>query len=280
MLRKSVFTIGEYPKAYIGFTEGKLWNGWATPAFEKAEAIKVAEGFNETAEFPMQYDEVYDQFYILDTETKELEKWEGNDVPTPEGIKHLYGIGAYSWVWDEEEIKPIAKRIADFFLDYEYEIAEGFVAEQLKDVSKLRVAIEILRADEDAGNKMQKFRKELTIIEIGQLVAVNGILHEYVDFNERFKMHILSIVEIDEEGNLIATHNTWAFKTEELKNSEVHFTEKQWCGIVKILINDQYVLAEEGIDNAVNDIVCREFAILGEPTLEELYQRIEAYMDR
>lgn len=161
MLKKAVFTIGEYPKAYIGYTKGDDWNGWATPFFEKAEADKVAEGFNECAEFPMQYDEVYDQFYILDTEADELEKWEGNDYPTTEGIKHLYGIGAYCWVWDEEEIKPIAEGIADLFLDYDHEIAEEFIAEQLKDFNKLRSATEILRADEWAEIKMQKLRREL-----------------------------------------------------------------------------------------------------------------------
>ena len=87
-MRKAVFTIGEYPKAYIGYTAGRLWNGWATPYFEKDEAIRVMTDYNECAEYPMQYDEVYDQFYILDTESGELEKWEGIDYPTAEGIKH------------------------------------------------------------------------------------------------------------------------------------------------------------------------------------------------
>lgn len=100
-MHKAIFTIGEHPKAYIGYTSGKSWNGWATPYFELDEAKRVAEDFNETAEFPMQYDEVYDQFYILDTETSDLETWQGIDMPTAKGIKHLYGIGAYSWMWEE-----------------------------------------------------------------------------------------------------------------------------------------------------------------------------------
>lgn len=122
MLRKTVFTIGDEPKAYIGFTEGRLWNGWATPYFEKAEADKVMEEFNKCAEYPMQYDEVYDQFYILDTETEELEKWEGIEIQTAEGFKHVYGIGAYSWVWDEandQDIDFLAERIEDFVYEYD-----------------------------------------------------------------------------------------------------------------------------------------------------------------
>ena len=122
MLRKTVFTIGDEPKAYIGYTSGRLWNGWATPYFEKAEADKVMEEFNKCAEFPMQYDEVYDQFYILDPEVEELEKWEGNDVPTPDGIKHLYGIGAYAWIWDEvndDDFLYLAQVIEDFIYEFD-----------------------------------------------------------------------------------------------------------------------------------------------------------------
>lgn len=121
-MQKAIFTIGEYPKAYIGYTSGRLWNGWATPAFELDEAKRVAEGFNECAEFPMQYDEVYDQFYILDTETSDLETWKGEDVLTTEGIKHLYDIGAYSWVWDkvgDSDIKYLAEVIEDFIYEYD-----------------------------------------------------------------------------------------------------------------------------------------------------------------
>jgi hypothetical protein len=119
---KAVFTIGEYPKAYIGYTSGRLWNGWATPYFELEEAKRVAEGFNECAENPMQYDEVYDQFYILDKESGELEKWVGEDIQTTEGIKHLYGIGAYSWVWDEateEDCNFLTDVIEDFIYEFD-----------------------------------------------------------------------------------------------------------------------------------------------------------------
>ena len=121
-MHKSVFTIGEYPKAYIGYTAGKLWNGWATPYFALEEAKRVAEGFNECAEYPIEYDNIYDQFYILDKETEELEKWKGEDIPTAEGIKHLYGIGAYSWVWDEandHDYKYLAEGIDDFIYEYD-----------------------------------------------------------------------------------------------------------------------------------------------------------------
>lgn len=147
-MHKAVFTIGEYPKAYIGYTSGRLWNGWATPYFELEEAKRVAEGFNETAEYPIQYDEVYDQFYILDQESGELEKWEKTLAITSEGTKYLYGIGAYSWVWDEvtdRDCKWLAQVIEDFLWEFDtyaywdcfgVEWNREFVVEQIKNQLK------------------------------------------------------------------------------------------------------------------------------------------------
>ena len=144
MMTKNVFTIGEYPKAYIGYTSGRLWNGWATPYFEFAEAKRVAEGFNETAEHPMQYDEVYDQFYILNTETTELETWKGEDIHTAKGIKHLYGIGAYSWVWDkatDQDCNYLAQQIEDFLYEYDTYECQDQYADREELVEKIKTQL-------------------------------------------------------------------------------------------------------------------------------------------
>lgn len=176
-MRKAVFTIGEYPKAYIGYTSGKLWNGWATPYFEFAEVKRVAEGFNETAEFPMQYDEIYDQFYVLDTETSDLETWKGEDVLTDEGIKHLYGIGAYSWVWDEAtdmDSNYLAAVIEDFLWEFDtYESKDQYsdreeaveaIKNQLKELTVFQQVYEVWH-DEDLhqDERFEKLSKLLTV---------------------------------------------------------------------------------------------------------------------
>ena len=101
-MRKSMFTIDSYPTAHIGYTEGRKWNGWATPYFEMDEALEVMAEFNECADHPMCYDKIYDQFYVWDEGNDDFETWKGKDYATADGIKHLYGIGAFSWVWDEE----------------------------------------------------------------------------------------------------------------------------------------------------------------------------------
>jgi hypothetical protein len=48
--------------------------------------------------------------------------WEGEDIQTVDGIKHLYGIGAYSHIWDElgkSEKRSLAQQIHDFLEDYD-----------------------------------------------------------------------------------------------------------------------------------------------------------------
>ena len=160
-MRKTVFTIGEYPEAYIGYTSGRLWNGWATPYFELDEAMRVMQGFNETAEYPMQYDEVYDQFYILDTETTELEVWKGENCQTAEGMKHLYGIGAYCWVWDEETTAPVAKAIDELFSDYDVAADYDDITEALQNAESLQKALKILRSDDTAESQIKRLWRVL-----------------------------------------------------------------------------------------------------------------------
>ena len=147
-MKKAVFTIGEYPKAYIGYTSGKRWNGWATPYFEFEEAQRVAEGFNECAEYPIQYDEVYDQFYILDNESGELEKWPGEGIHTADGIKKLYGIGAYSWVWDEitdQDCYSLAEGIEDFIYEYDTYNYYDIYADRAVVVEELKIQLKELK---------------------------------------------------------------------------------------------------------------------------------------
>ena len=155
---KNVFTIDGFDYVYIGYTSGRRWNGWATPHFELAEALEVMHEYNECSdEILMEYDKMYDQFYKLDKDSGELETWKGEYYNTTEGIKHLYGIGAYSWVWDDitdYDIDNIARGIEDFiweFDTYEHrdreELVDSIIA-QLKEFNTLKQAIKIFYNDD------------------------------------------------------------------------------------------------------------------------------------
>ena len=120
-MRKLVFTIDGYKYPHIGYTTGRRWNGWATPNFEADEAFAVMREFNETAETPMYYNEETDTFYVNATEYNDADEWKGRNCQTEDGLKHLYGIGAFSWVWEdinEQDIYSVALEIAVFFIRY------------------------------------------------------------------------------------------------------------------------------------------------------------------
>jgi hypothetical protein len=116
-LRKSVFAICDDHNAYIGYTSGRTWNGWATPYFTLAEAQRLQADWHG-----LTYDEVNDEFRIQYDEGEEPYIWKGEDVQTVDGKLHLYGIGAYSHIWDElgdDFRRELARQINEFLYDYD-----------------------------------------------------------------------------------------------------------------------------------------------------------------
>ena len=117
---RTIFTIDGIAPAYIGYTSGRLWNGWGTPLFEINEAFQVMEEYNKYNDNPMQYDERLDKFFINDPEGLQyepLDEWKGKNLVTDDGIKHLYGIGAYCWVWDavnDGDRRYLAQQVEEF----------------------------------------------------------------------------------------------------------------------------------------------------------------------
>ena len=113
------------PKAYIGYTDGYLWNGWATPYFTLAEAKKIQADWDG-----LTYDENADEFRIQYEEYDEPYIWKGEDIYTVDGKLHLYGIGAYSHVWDklyDHEKQYLAAQIIEFVADYDpYEYHDSY----------------------------------------------------------------------------------------------------------------------------------------------------------
>lgn len=139
-MRKSVFALCDDYNAYIGYTSGALWNGWATPYFTLEEAQRLQADFNKGIDTPMLYDVNKDEFRIQYDDCDEPYIWEGEDIQTVDGIKHLYGIGAYSHIWDEldEDFKRnLAQQINDFLYDYDtysYEDIVDDVDEFIEDI--------------------------------------------------------------------------------------------------------------------------------------------------
>ena len=177
-MNKKVFTIGNYENAYVGYTDGSTWNGWATPYFTYLTALEVMYDYNEdVGEEIMKYNPIYDHFYILDKESGELEVWKGKQYVTEEGIVCLYGIGAYSWVWDEitgYDIDNIARGIEDFLWEFnpyehrdQYDSREELtekIKSQLKELNTLKDAIMLFYCN--------SLTEELKYYRLGRILRV------------------------------------------------------------------------------------------------------------
>ena len=103
-LRKAVFAIDSISGAtFEGYTDGDSWNGWACPYFEKPEAEHVLKA-SEANNYIWSYDSEQDAFIVRskdDPEEYEPEVFEAvqRNVEGGEEVK-VYGIGAYSWIWE------------------------------------------------------------------------------------------------------------------------------------------------------------------------------------
>ena len=159
-MRKSAFAICDNHNAYIGYTSGRLWNGWATPYFTLEEAQKLQVDWNENAESPMFYDVTKDEFRVQYDGDDVPYIWKGEDIETADGVKHLYGIGAYSHIWDEldEYIKKdLVEQICGAFeWESDQEVNPNYVHEQLADLNTLVKAYAIIYDDNVQGDDVIK----------------------------------------------------------------------------------------------------------------------------
>lgn len=114
----------------------------------------------------------------------------------------------------------------------------------------------------------------------GKLMAINGNLYEYGHYDGDAKQHIAYFVEIDEDGNLTATYDAYSFTHEEIIDNHIDLSPFQWEGLVRHFLVNDYEMTEEELGEVVEDIVCRCFTVAGVPTIEQLPEIIDEYMQR
>lgn len=163
-MKKTIFTIDGLTPDYVGYTGGTLWNGWATPYFEVAEALQIMVDYNASVENAMWYDEVTDTFYMDSCD----ESWKGQNLLTKDGIKHLYGIGAYCWIWDavnDGDRRGFAQQIEEFIYfhdtynywdeyDLKREEVVNSIAKQFQDLNTFHKAICIMRREDLSADEI------------------------------------------------------------------------------------------------------------------------------
>ena len=146
-MKKRLFQINEGP-IYMGYTNGDYWNGWATPYFPLKEALRICYAWNNEYS-PMVYDKERDEFRLHYEGDDEPYIWKGEDIQTEDGIQHLYGIGAYSHIWDDlgdEDKRYLAEQICEFLVEYDidlyedhYECGDDFLEDILDSLADINV---------------------------------------------------------------------------------------------------------------------------------------------
>lgn len=91
--RKGTFSDSD-GNQYDGYTFGENWNGFAVPYFEKSVALNIAIALGGTFDADK-------NSYVFEEESDE--EYVSQLINTVDGEKNVYPIGAYSWVWSEDE---------------------------------------------------------------------------------------------------------------------------------------------------------------------------------
>lgn len=88
---------------YPGYTDGYRWNGWAMPYFDFETALRVAAD-TTSDESPVRYDAERDAFVYESADwPDEPEIFEATTIEVDGKPIKVYGIGAGSWTWDQQE---------------------------------------------------------------------------------------------------------------------------------------------------------------------------------
>lgn len=150
-MRKALFQINDGP-IYMGYTSGARWNGWATPYFTLEEAQKLQAEWNIGEDLSILYDVTKDAFVCKYEDDDEPYIWEGENIQTEDGIKHLYGIGAYSHIWDDlddDDKRYLAQSITELLDGYDtcgyfdkYDDEDDIIAEIIKQFADINVFAE------------------------------------------------------------------------------------------------------------------------------------------
>jgi hypothetical protein len=104
--RRTIFKIESLTGKFPGFSDGSLWNGWACPYFEKNIAEEILLHSQQNG-YNWYYDSQLDAFVVShkdDPSDFEPEIFQSVLKHANGYSTRLYGIGTYSWIWQEETV--------------------------------------------------------------------------------------------------------------------------------------------------------------------------------
>lgn len=100
---------------FEGYTDGRLWNGWACPYFTKTEAEKLVQAWR-TLGYKADYDSDADMYRFAPLDGEENIPVDLADEEKTEHFgavdmdrQKLYPIGSGAWIWDVADDHAVAE---------------------------------------------------------------------------------------------------------------------------------------------------------------------------
>ena len=98
LFRRGRFALAESKEVFSGWTDGRTWNGWQMPRFEKVEAERLVRWLGDGR---WRFDASRDVLVTLSQAGKE-ECWRAGTIVVSDGSAvRVYGVGAGAWMWGE-----------------------------------------------------------------------------------------------------------------------------------------------------------------------------------
>jgi hypothetical protein len=95
---KGRFTLADAEAAFDAWSNGELWNGWAMPRLERAEAERVLARLGDQR---ARFDGERDAFVTM-SQDGEQEVWGVEVITIADGSRiKAYPVGAGAWTWEE-----------------------------------------------------------------------------------------------------------------------------------------------------------------------------------
>jgi len=96
LFRRGRFALADGERAFDGWFNGGLWNGWVMPRFEFAVCRRILSFLGDER---ARFDGSRDAFV---TASSEEERWPAEEITITDGSRiKAYALGAGSWIWEE-----------------------------------------------------------------------------------------------------------------------------------------------------------------------------------
>jgi hypothetical protein len=97
LFRKGRFRLADSDRAFDGWSNGQLWNGWEMPRFELQVGMEILGWMGDAK---ARYDADRDAFVTVNQDGEE-EVWLAEGVTVTDGSRiKVYGLGSGSWTWE------------------------------------------------------------------------------------------------------------------------------------------------------------------------------------